>query len=375
MNIKFPKYVVREIFRRVARNAVEKNNSSGLLMNSRCDVCGDKKSRMYLTETSGNYHVYCHKCNYSVPFYTYLVEKHPEEVDSLKEHIVAAFKDSIEYADKVARFKKRTEKVAEFYSKTDEILRNYLNTYAFPLMNSQSSMQYESFRVRCIQVFEKRKIPIEIYKDFWCFHRGNYKGYVAIPFFDPKGRYLIEHIQGMRMFKPLPGEEGYYPKYKFLKDVDVALELKEKPFWGTWRLDLTKPIMVVEGTLDAMAFYNGISTCTASLSITFLDEVSRTFPNRIWAVDNYWIDPAGRLLTDKLLSRGEKCFIIPQNVRMPDGDHVKDGNDLLQALNISIIPPDYVAQNTFSGKMGLARLRMMINDSSSYTKVFDDSSV
>jgi hypothetical protein len=108
-----------------------------------------------------------------------------------------------------------------------------------------------------------------------------------------------------------------------------------------------------EGTLDAPAFDNGAATCGASISITLIDKIKKDYPDRIWCIDNFWLDKKGKELTTQLLTLGEKCFIIPPNMTS------KDSNDLLKEMNIDRIPMEFVLNNVYEGKIGLFKLSMM----------------
>jgi hypothetical protein len=146
-------------------------------------------------------------------------------------------------------------------------------------------------------------------------------------------------------------------KYLFVKDEQYGIELENKPIWGTWRVIKDQVVMICEGTLDACAFENSVSTCGATISDFFVNNVISEFPSRVWCVDNYWIDEAGRDLTNRLLMMGEKCFIIPR-----DQIDKKDANDLIKFTfkNNLYIPMSYVNENIYEGKAGLSKLRVQL---------------
>jgi hypothetical protein len=179
-------------------------------------------------------------------------------------------------------------------------------------------------------------------------------GYVGIPFYDKHKKYLI-HIQG-RLVLPHKGWDNQQ-KYLFVKDEERGLELENKPLWGTWRVNIDEPVIICEGTLDACAFTNAIATCGATVSEHFIDGLIEEYPNRIWCVDNYWTDKAGRDLTNRLLTRGETCLIIPK-------EHIgeKDANDLIKHVfkQETYIPMAWVNANLYVGKLGLVKLKIQL---------------
>jgi hypothetical protein len=53
------------------------------------------------------------------------------------------------------------------------------------------------------------------------------------------------------------------------------------------------------------------------------------------------------------LYSGERCFIVPKQYK------AKDGNDLAIEMGVDKIPLEFVLQNTFTGKLGLTKLKLM----------------
>jgi hypothetical protein len=111
--------------------------------------------------------------------------------------------------------------------------------------------------------------------------------------------------------------------------------------------------MVAEGTLDAPAFSNGLGLCGANISQMLIEKVKKKYPNHVWAVDNFWLDIAGNVLTKKLLEMGEKCFIIPKEMTS------KDPNDLLTEMNVDEVPDEFIEENTYEGRLGLFELALI----------------
>lgn len=330
------------------RSPVESHHSF-LLLSCKCPLCGDYKRRMYLREYPSHHGLYCHNCGYSTPYIKFLKEEKPDEIENLKEFFLQSISNG-------TAFRKESTSVKEPKTKFDEVdfkLRKYLSFRAFPIIEQQTSEKKEKFRQLCLKEMQRRSIDEAIYTDFYCITHGPLKGYLGIPFFDETYRHLI-HIQGRRMFTPKNEyEESRFPKYLFLKDEEGGILLDKKYVWGQWNVDVTQDVIINEGTLNAGFYDNGVATCGARISDTFILKIKTKYPKRIWAFDNFWTDETGRELTIKLLLLGERCFIMPKDVK------AKDGNDLAMEMKVSKIPMEYVLKNTYEGKMGLLKLKLV----------------
>jgi hypothetical protein len=349
--VKLPSYAIKTSFFRVmhTQSPVESRHSF-LLLSCKCPLCGDYKRRMYLREYPGDYLLFCHNCGYSRPYGLYLKDEKPDEIENLKEYFLKSISDGSAFKPKSNIIEKEPK------SKFDEVnykLRKYLSFRSFPIFDEQPNEKKEKFRQLCLNEMKRRKISEEIYSDFYCITKGPLKGYLGIPFFDREQKNLI-HIQGRRMFKPKDEyEESCCPKYLFLKDSEEDIMLDKKYIWGQWNVDRSKEVIVNEGTLNAGFYDNGIATCGARVSSSFISKLKTEYPKRIWAFDNIWNDETGRELTISLLHSDETCFIIPKEFK------AKDGNDLALEMNVDKIPMDFVMKNTYKGKSGLIKLSLM----------------
>ena len=348
---KLPNYVIKTSFFRVmhSQTPVESHHSF-LLLSCKCPLCGDYKRRMFLKEYPSGHLLFCHNCGYSKPYGLYLKYEKPDELENLKEYFLKSISDG-------SAFKKEVfVPIEEPKSKFNEVnfkLRKYLSFRSFPIFDEQPNEKKEKFRQLCLAEMKRRNISEEIYTDFYCITKGPLKGYLGIPFFDREQKNLI-HIQGRRMFKPKNEyEESCCPKYLFLKDSDEDIMMDKKYIYGQWNVDRSKDVIVNEGTLNAGFYDNGIATCGARVSDSFILKLKKEYPHRIWAFDNIWFDDTGRELTIALLYSGERCFIIPKQYK------AKDGNDLALEMNLIKIPMEFVLQNTYEGKMGLIKLSLM----------------
>jgi hypothetical protein len=352
--MKIPQHVAKEIFYKTARAAEVVKTTSTFLHRGCCPLCNDYKKRMYIKEYSDCYQVYCHNCGYSHKLEVFLKTNYPEEFKNLKPYIIEAVRNGTAFK----KFYTNDEPIVK--TMTDQEINtklvSYLPRVSFNIMAEQVSPRLEKYRAYCLKYLIDRRIPDTIFRDFLCIHGGPLAGYVGIPFYDQQKTNLI-HVQGRLVLskKNLPKKQE---KYMFLKDTMNGIELESKPTWGKWRIQKDEIVIICEGTLDACAFENGASTCGATLSESFIRRIRSEFPNRVWCVDNYFLDVAGRDLTNRLLAMGEDCFIIPK-----DMVENKDANDLIKNVftDKQYIPMSFVRTNTYKGKIGLAKLKMVAN--------------
>jgi hypothetical protein len=356
--MKVPQHIAKEIFSRTVRAVEQVRTSNLFLYRGHCPICNDlKKKRMYLKEYPEHYLVYCHNCGYSHKFEVFLKNNYPSEYVKLKPYIFESIKNG--------SFARRRESVKFEPVKrllTDEDINRKLTTYlpmvSFNIMDEQLDTRREKYRALCLKYLIDRRIPEAVFRDFYCIYARSLAGYIGIPFFDKTKKNLL-HVQG-RLVLPRKNPGYEQQKYLFLKDSDMGVELESKQLWGMWRIQSDKPVIICEGTLDACAFENGVATCGATLSETFIRNIIKQYKNRIWCVDNYFLDKAGRDLTQRLLEMGESCFVIPRN--MIDK---KDANDLIKDTfkEYTYIPESFIQENTYvggvNGGMGLSKLRIL----------------
>lgn len=349
--MKLPNFLVQEIFCRVV-NKTQKVNASRFIYKGNCPICGDKRGRFFVKEYHDDHNVYCHNCFISCSFRSFLYKYYPHELKGLKEYFLESLRSGEAFKEKKRAKKKEVAISAAAFNKLDYDLRRYAKKKGFSIQTKQEDKNLEDFRKECYLTFKKRNLPMRFIKDLWCFTDGPLKGYCGIPFFDESGNNLL-HWQGRRMWTPEKGsdDEKYNPKYKFLKDIKEGIEIESKPLYGLHTTDKTKPVKITEGAPDAESFFNGIATCGATISDSFINKVKKQFPERIWVPDNFWQDKAGRELSVKLIQMGETCFIMPKDVKQ------KDANQYIEENDLKVFPDEIVNANLYSGKSGLLKLR------------------
>jgi Zn ribbon nucleic-acid-binding protein len=344
--MKLPSYVVQSILNKIGICAAKVNTSSVFVYKAKCPICNDYKTRLYIREYQTFFNVKCHNCGYSTSFESFIKDNYPQEYDELRASIL----DSIRTGDVFKKRKSISNKKTINLEELDSKLRQYIKDNSFNIMESQTG-KLEILRHKATEYLNNRKIPTEIYKDFSVFLHGPLRGYIGIPFFDQSKKFII-HIQG-RLFAMLGRENP--AKYLFLSDKKNDIQMESKELWGQWRTTANTETVICEGTLDACAFRNGIATCGATLGESYIMDLCSKYKHRIWCVDSYFSDVAGRKLIKSLLKMGEKCFIIPKKL-----GNIKDANQLLinSFKNHDYIPMEYVRENIYDGKFSLAKLEI-----------------
>lgn len=349
--MKYPTFAVKEVFYKIVNKPCEVTSSQGFIHRGDCPLCNDKRQRMYLKDYGDDYMIYCHNCAYSNSFHLMLKDYFPSDLAYLRQFMWDSIKSGKAFVKEKKR--KRAENKLKPFNYMDMKLRTYRKSHGFHILEEQDNPKKERYRKMCLEYIINRKLPLEFYEEIYCMTKGPLKGYFAIPFWDRKKENLI-HLQGRRMFVPKSkDEERFNPKYKFLKDKEKNIEIENKPLWGLHRLNLKNPVIITEGAPDAQCFDNGCATCGASISRQFLFEIKKSIPRRIWVPDNVWVDKAGQQLTSLLLNNGERCFIMPMGISE------KDANAYIIANGLDSVPDDFILENIYEGKLGLAHLKTL----------------
>ena len=120
-----------------------------------------------------------------------------------------------------------------------------------------------------------------------------------------------------------------------VKYITIMLDEDAPKIYGLDEVDTKKPIYILEGPFDSTFIENSVAMCGADLDIG-----SFGWSNYIWVFDN---EPRNREINSrisKVIDRGDKVVIWPQNIEEKDiNDMVLGGHDVKSVLE----------SNTFSG--------------------------
>ena len=284
------------------------------LYNFRCPICGDSKknkskTRGYLYAVKTNVNFKCHNCGASMSLNNFLKTVDPYVH---KQYTFEKFKDGHTGRNFVAEEPKFKFEPPKFKPKLD-----------LPKASeNQIAKQY----------LEKRNInPSKFY------YTDTFKGWVntlVTKFDDVKydePRIIIPLIYENQLI----GIQGRSLGPNSVKYITIMLDEDAPKIYGLDEVDTQKPIYILEGPFDSSFVENSVAMCGSDLDIG-----SFGWSDYIWVFDN---EPRNREINSrisKVIDRGDKVVIWPQNIEEKDiNDMVLGGHDVKSVLE----------SNTFSG--------------------------
>lgn len=270
----------------------------------RCKACNDssyskKKRRGYILKgspkTNFQWTYYCHnggcECSEGINIEHWLRVYFPE--------IYSEYSREKVFNNNSEKYKKSKLKL------TEKVIDEKEDTKFFTPILKGSCELFETAIKYCIE----RKIPEEIWKSFFVSTGGCFQGRVIIPFFDSSKK--IYYYQGRTLI-------GSEPRY-------LNRRIGEKEVYNKDFIDISKPVLIVEGPIDSMFLENSV----AVLGLKFSDSVKKWLTNlkRFYILDN---DADGKKSSVKLLKKGEWVFNWPKFLKEQEiFGKVKDINDLV----------------------------------------------
>lgn len=271
----------------------------------RCKICNDsnyskRKKRGYIlkgsSKTNYSWTYYCHNggcdCNDGISVEHWLSNYFPEIYSEYKRETVFNY-NSEKY--KTSKLKLTEKKIDE-----KEDVKHFIHIL------KGSGEIFEN----AIKYCEERKIPEKIWKEFFIATGGVFQGRMIIPFFDKDKK--IYYYQGRTLI-------GSEPKY-------LNRRIGEKQIYNKDFINISKPVLIVEGPIDSMFLENGL----AVLGLKFSDSVKKwlTSLNGFYILDN---DPDGRKSSIRLLKKGKYIFCWNDFLKDLGLKNIKDINDLVLA--------------------------------------------
>jgi hypothetical protein len=176
-----------------------------------------------------------------------------------------------------------------------------------------------------------------------------HKNRLVLPFKDVDGK--IVFYQSRKIF-------DWDEKCRYLSKRD-----SDKSLFNIDKVDSSNGdvIYMFEGPIDACFIKNGVAVAGINegnvLFTNKQEEQLRQFKffKVVWCLDSQYLDSASREKTKVLLESGQTVFIWPENY----GKRYKDFNEMCIDRDIFEIDQEFVNKNTYSGKLGLTRLRMI----------------
>lgn len=316
---------------RLERFKVKKE--SPFLASSRCPICGDSvknktKTRFAIYTKNSELNVGCFNCGLSTTFISFLKVHYKQLFD---EFLFEKFKNNAPIKKKESPWFPtpiKYEVVTKEPDALDLVLVSDLpdDHYAKRYIKERNLPYYPFYYTDKFYEYSSQ------FNDTFKANKRD-EGRIIIPFFDRRGK--IFAYQG----RDLSGH---------LKQKYITVKINEKTplLFGIERLNLNKPILLVEGPIDSLFLPNCIASVNASLATTanWLLKGTRISSDQITVVlDN---EPRGKEVVkeyEKAIESGLKIVIWPKAA-----ERYKDINDMIMD---KADPVALIKSNTYRGLM------------------------
>ena len=292
--------------------------------NFRCPYCGDSqkhknKARGYFFRIKADMVFKCHNCGVGRTLPNFLKDQAPDLYD---EYIMERYKKGTTGKGSFVpkpKFNKPVFKKHGNLQKVSELnISHPANEYILGRQLDPSLFYFtDQF---CTWVNTQKPTFTDVRKDH---------SRIIIPFIDSDGKWF--GFQGRSL----------NPKDK-MRYISVMLDENKPKIYGLDRININKPIYIVEGPFDSTLLGN-------SLAMAGSDVDSRTFgwSNYIWVYDN---EPRNREIVNRIsrsIDRGERVVIFPQEIKQKDLNDMKLAGHDVQSL---------VESNTYQGLKAKVKL-------------------
>jgi transcription elongation factor Elf1 len=336
---KIPAHLVERIIQEIAEGVQIGSKGGRLYVNARCPVCGDskkckRKKRFHIHENDDWYNVTCYNCGLNTNFQTMIKDFFPEYYDQIN---LVSHQNVKDYLESNFFQEKKTvnNEYADDHEKADKMIRAFLSKACIPLNIQSETPTYEKLRKYAVKKLKHRLIKQSIIDNMYFCVKGKYIWRVIIPFYNNHGQ--IYFFQGRDINPVTPSELRY--KSCAIKDLEIHNKV-----YNYYTVNPDKTVYICEGLIDSMFIENSIALCNANIKGELTRHIKRDFPNRVWCLDNPWIDNTGRERTLQLLEQNEKCLVFPSKYKK-----IKDINDLAIKMKVDIIDRQFINENIFNG--------------------------
>lgn len=285
------------------------------------------KERGYLYKRDNQLFMKCHHCGASHRFQTFLKMMDPVLSD---EYRLEIFKERVDSGESVIKKTVKTT-IPEIFKETsivpqqvDEVLTGLVSLKFLP--ETHPAVKYASSRFIPKEHFDKIFF-VPKFNKFASKFKESFKDLkteyprLLFPYFDSNGRV---YAMTARSF----GKEE--PKYIFLTVDDSAERI-----YGLWKLDTSKPIIVVEGQIDSLCLDNAIAVSGADYS----SNVLKRLQSRIIIVpDNDFVrNKQVANSVKKAIDMGYKISLFPEDFKYKDINEAIKSNVTKDQLHKIII--------------------------------------
>ena len=298
------------------------------IWNFSCPICGDsssnkKKARCYIYKHKDQLFVKCHNCGYSSSFRYFLRTIDPTSFD---EYVLDKYNP---YPVSIGIKEKET------------IDNNIVDVNIGLQSIAELDEDHPVF-----SYVKNRKIPDKYFNILY--YTPGFMQFVnsIIPnkfeYNDDHPRLIIPYIENNHWFA-FQGRsiDNHFPKYYTIK-IDQAKDA----IYGLDRININKPILVVEGPIDSLFLPNAIAVSGSTFNGNFLQ---RNKDNIIIIYDNEPRSKTISHLIEKTINQDFKVCLFPEFIKQ------KDINEMILAGYSSEDIVDIIQENTYSGLEAKAR--------------------
>ena len=329
------------------RDSPKFKRKSEYLFNFRCPHCGDSqksqtKARGFVYQKKNDMFFKCHNCGVGQTLGNLIKfvdpTMHKEYIfERFKEGKVVAKKEEPEFDFTPSRLLKSKEKPFAEFTRYDRALRQ-LRRFD-ELVQTHPAKQFVFDRQIPKEHFDKFFLATKFYEFCNEIQPGKFPDLkhdhprVVIPFYDRSGKFFA--FQG-RAF----GKEQ--PKY-----ITIKFDETKQKIYGLDRVDLNKPVMITEVTIDSLFLDNAIALAGADADINIVNiqhqQCTMIFDN----------EPRNEQIVNRMIKAVDKNLNL---VVWPKSLRVKDINDMILSGKSATQVQRLIYNSTYSGLTALQHI-------------------
>ena len=312
--------------------------------NSCCPICregsswGKKKRCFYIPD---NKNIFCHNCGSSLQPYQWIRKvsgmSHDDIVKSIDNDACYILEDIIAPVKTSPKIDTLPEDSINLF---DEVQVEYYKNSTI----IKAALEYIRSRQLDIAINRPDALYISLKDRFQC-------NRLIIPFKDDMGKIVFYQTRKILDTDDLP---NYLSKPK-----------ADKTIYGIDNINTDMDsVFLFEGPIDSFFVQNGLGVAGINkghFTFTKTQQAqmkSLVLFDKIWVLDNQWVDSTAREKTFTLLEAGEKVFIWPKKYA-----EFKDLNELCVYYKLSQISPEYIKKHSIQGKNAVLGFKLMFGKS------------
>ncbi len=326
----------------------------------RCTICGDskkdnRKKRLYLLRENNSFPhmITCHNCGYRKSARNYFLLSIPDEFKKLSkkwnERDLSDIKKVSQGLSIFVSDKTFSENDPDAYLKVfdkelvkaKEVLTVFFQKYTYKIQDNDEALNYMMQRnIPDAYIAEMRLLRPEFH-DHKKFRYAYFQDYIMIPFLDMED--CLPYYFHSRRFRNLETSMSKYLACPYRPSESINFYLNEM------RITSDLPVIIIEGTLDAMHVDNSIAV-NGVHKIT--EEQVKLFEHRygtdiIYALDNEMIDKEANKKVKQLLKMGKTVFLWSSLAKeSPNVGTIKDFNKLCVVAKQKHVPIKTIQRHT-----------------------------